>query len=162
VSYKQFYVIGMQIRIFDREDWHENFSFNKTQIAESFIDCALKLTQNQILIQSKKVKYFLATDDEQVTSIVKQKLGEENILTTVDEGPVVHFDRSPKEAKEIGFLRILLDVWLLMNSNDFILTRDSNFGRIAGFGRQHFPLSIVNRTCRRISVEALFVKFGKI
>jgi len=106
------------------------------------------------------VKFFVATDTDEVREAFRTHLGADNVITTDDFGAVVHFDRQSADRRN-GILRILLDAWLLGESNELLITSVSNFGRVGSLRRHMFPIPMFwmqPNTCARFPKIADFLR----
>jgi len=138
------------------------------------VECSQRIITNLTLHNHPKaglpVKYFIATDSDHVIDDIVKKLKEklpnqEPILIKTDDndGPLMHFDRSSSAERNAGFIRTLLDIWMLMYTDDLLITLPSNFGRIASFGRDKLPVGLYyteskNVDCPRVIPKLLLYK----
>jgi len=75
---------------------------------------------------------------------------------------LIHFDKSSQESRNGGgVLRLLLNVWLMGECNELLVTSVSNFGRCGADRRLTYPIRLFwqhESTCERLTITTLLEK----
>jgi len=117
------YVLGLQMR---------SFFMRRHQLA-TFWQCALFLAQQSKRLFGREVVFFVATDQRSIKVRAKKELAPHSVVFT--GGDVTR-------ATEDGVQRALVDVMLLEDCHELIITAGSSFGRLA-HGRSGRPPYVV-------------------
>lgn len=116
-----------------------------------FINCALEIeNDNKINIGNRKVKWFISTDENaQIERLLKRY--SDKILT--GEGKIGHVS-----FESDAYERTILDIELLSNCNETILTGGSTFGFIGSLKSQKLPYFVEGRKssnrCKLLNLHA--------
>ena len=137
--FKDYYVIGLQIRV----QFLEGVDFIKV-----FTDCAFKV-EEKMSDDSKRVKWFVTSDSQQVINILRSGYPDKIIQVN---GTIGHIDLDDK-----FFMKTLVDSELLARCQEIIMTGASTFGWLSTMKALHMPLFVEgtpNQTeCRRATLE---------
>lgn len=137
-AFEAYFVIGLQIRQ-EFLDAHE---------IELFVECALEIEAHESM--QRRVKWFVASDDENVLAKLRAKYHERMI---VGHGRIGHvaFDKGSNE-------RAVFDLELLSRCQEVVVTGGSTFGFVSSIKSQKLPYVVEgkkNRTgCRRFELFA--------
>lgn len=126
------YTLGLQIRRVGIN------KLNSTQ-EDLFIHCAAQVEESMEFLPSFKVRWFLATDNYKTRKRLKSMFGEKLIF---QEAVIA---RNDTESVIAG----LIDMWLLSECEDIMVSAASTYGKIA-FGLKGKPPRFVNKNsvCR--------------
>lgn len=128
-KFRSHFVIGLQMR---------NEYLTVPSDIQLFVECALEIEaskrKKEILGDGIKVKWFVASDKEEIVKILIDTY-QDRIITGV--GSIGHVGHHSG-----GYERALLDVELLSKCNDTILTGGSTFGFIGALKSQKKPFFI--------------------
>lgn len=120
------FIIGMQIR----------YEFlNQTDI-KRFINCAKKIERKKKTV-NQAIKWFIVSENNTQLQMLKKKYGEKILI---NEGKIGHIAYESNT-----YERALLDIELLSNCDEIILTGGSTFGFIASLKSQKKPFFVEGR-----------------
>jgi hypothetical protein len=144
------FTLGLQIRRVGIN------KLNETQ-EDIFWNCAVQTTADHILESAKKksatVKWFLATDSPETRQRALEQFGDRVVI---NDAPI---SRNNSEGIVNGFI----DMWLLSECDDIIVSAASTYGKIA-FGLRGISPKYVNRQSqcvRRSGWQPCFFQFEK-
>lgn len=122
------FIIGLQMR----------FHYLNQEDIQTFINCALKIEkENKINIASRKVKWFISTDQNYQIQILLKNYSDKIL---VGEGKIGHV-----AFESDAYERAILDIELLSHCNETILTGGSTFGFIGSLKSQKMPYFVEGR-----------------
>lgn len=121
-------------------DYHDPSRVPMTAIPY-FVDCAKRYSSKYT-----KYKYFVASDSEDAKEQIELALGKENIVRVTNEQlNMIHIDSKTPDHAFHGFLRALLDFWILSMSKHLVISR-SNYSELAS-SRSFTPVHKYDASC---------------
>jgi hypothetical protein len=125
-----YFIIGIQLR------YHYLNHPNDTQ---KFIDCAHQIEKSYFNSSGKKtVKWFVTSDSNEILQEIKQKHPDKIILNT--NGKIGHVFYEPD-----SYERAIMDVELLSNTDELLVTGGSTYGFLASMRKQKLPFYVNGR-----------------
>jgi hypothetical protein len=125
-NFENYYVIGMQMR--------QGFMDNVNDV-RNFLNCTMRHHEHarfKFNIPEKSIKWFLATDNEQLSGEIRARFPD-RVLTV--EGKVGHVIY-----ETVFYNRAIVDNELLSKCNELIITGGSTFGSVAVMRAGRMPL----------------------
>lgn len=139
------WILGLQLRLF-YIDWCDVLAIVK---------CAQELERN---IESKSIKWFISTDDEETLKMLKNLYPNKVIHA---DGLIAHVAENTN-----SYFRTLLDIELLSRCDDLIISGGSTFGFLAAIKRGEYPLFLDGKQgkneCQRFSFSNPGVSFRNV
>jgi hypothetical protein len=133
--YKNNFVIGLQMRAGDSK------FINETTDHLKFINCALEI-EKEYVSESKRAnvtfKWLIATDSNPIRKFLFENYKEKSFISN---GPQYFLDHSSVGTLE-GFRRAVMDIELLSNCDEIIVTSGSSFGWLAAMKMLKLPYFI--------------------